>query len=64
MSNKEMLMYDDVVELGIATLEELNLVKNIMGGTWENVINMVISVRTGYRTYEQFLECEFNDDEF
>lgn len=58
MTNKEIEMYDYVVECGIATEEELNLVKNIKGGTWEEVINAVVDVRTGYRTLDQFLECE------
>lgn len=58
MTNKEIEMYDYVVECGIATKEELNLVKNIKGGPWEEVINAVVDVRTGYRTLDQFLECE------
>lgn len=53
-----MEMYDYVVECGVATPEELNLVKNIKGGTWEEVINMVVDVRTGYATYDSWLASE------
>lgn len=62
MTNKEIEMYDYVVECGLATQEELNLVKNIAGGTWEEVINAVVDVRTGYRTFEQWLECEAEEE--
>lgn len=63
MINREMMIYDYVVECGVATPEELNLVKNIKGGTWEEVINAVISVRTGYRTFDQWVECEMEEEE-
>lgn len=62
MTEKEMEMYDYVVDYGIATTEELNLVKNIAGGTWEYIINQVVSVRTGYQTLEQYIECEMEEE--
>lgn len=62
MTNREIEKYDYVVESGIATAEELNLVKNIKGGTWNEVIDAVVSVRTGYRTLEQYLECEEEEE--
>lgn len=63
MTEKETRMYMDVMAYEIATAEELNLVKNIVGGTWEYVINQVVSVRTGYQTLEQYIECEFEEEE-
>lgn len=63
MNEKEIRMYDYVVELGLATAEELNLVKNIKGGTWEEVINAVVDVRTGYKTLDQYIECEMEEEE-
>lgn len=56
MTNKEMEMYDMTVEYGIATPEELNLARNLVSGSWEEVINSVIYIRTGYRTFDQYLE--------
>lgn len=56
MTAKEMEMYDMTVEYGIATPEELNLARNLVSGSWEEVINSVIYIRTGYRTFDQYLE--------
>lgn len=56
MTAKEMEMYDMTVEYGIATPEELNLARNLVSGSWEEVINSVIYVRTGYRNFDQYLE--------
>lgn len=63
MTTEEMIKYDQIIEFGIATPEELNLVKNIMGDTWNSVIDMVCSVRTGYKTFEQWLENEMEEGE-
>ena len=49
-------VWDCIVELGIATQEELELITAINGyniGT----LNDVIYVRTGYRNIEQLEEC-------
>ena len=56
MTVKEMEMYDMTVEYGIATPEELNLARNLVSGSWEEVINSVIYVRTGYRNFDQYLD--------
>lgn len=56
MTAKEMEMYDMTVEYGIATPEELNLARNLVSGSWEEVINSVIYVRTGYRNFDQYLD--------
>jgi len=59
MTTEEMVLYDQVVNMDIATAEEINLVKNVAGGEWTEVLNSIIYARTGYRSIEQMLE----DDE-
>ena len=63
MTQKEMMMYDQIVELDIATANELNLARNLMAGTWEQVLNAVVYVRTGYRSFDQYIEAEMDDFE-
>ena len=62
MTTEEMIKYDQMVEMTIATAEELNLAKNLMCGSWDEVLNAVCYVRTGYRTFEQYLECEMEEE--
>jgi len=62
MTQNEMFMYDQMVELEIATAEELNLARNLMAGTWEEVLNAVLYIRTGYRTMDQFYEAEVEEE--
>lgn len=62
MTTNEMITYDQIVEYGIATADELNLARNLMAGTWTEVLNAVVYVRTGYRTFEQFIECEMEEE--
>ena len=63
MTTNEMVMYDELVELGIATPEELNLAHNLVSGTWEEVLNSVLFVRTGYRSIQQMVEAEDEEEE-
>lgn len=58
MTNEEMHYYDYLVESGIATSEELNLARNLVAGSWTEVLNAVLFVRTGYRTLEQYFEAQ------
>lgn len=62
MTTAEMIKYDEIVEYGIATAEELNLARNLMAGTWDEVLNAVCFVRTGYKTWEQYLEFEMEEE--
>lgn len=62
MTTKEMEIYDQMVELEIATPEEMNLVKGIMGGSWMNVLNDIISYRTGYSDFDDFIEAMMDED--
>lgn len=50
-------IWDTIIEYGIATEEELELVTAINGYN-EDTLNDVIYVRTGYRNIEQILEEE------
>lgn len=58
MTDRDLEMYDYMVESGIATAEELNLAKQLVSGTWEEVLNAVLYARTGYRSFDQYIECE------
>ena len=58
MTTKEMVMYDMMVELGVATSEELNLARNLVSGSWKEVLTQVLDIRTGYKSIEQILEEE------
>jgi hypothetical protein len=54
-------MYDQLVDMGIATTDELNLARNLMSGEWMEVLNAVLFVRTGYRSMAQMMEAEDED---
>ena len=58
MTQNEMFMYDQIVELEIATAEELNLARNLMAGTWMDVLTAVLYIRTGYRDFDQLMAEE------
>lgn len=58
MTREEMFMYDQMVEIGIATAEELNLARNLMAGTWMDVLTAVLYIRTGYRDLDQLMAEE------
>ena len=63
MTKDEMIKYDMMVEYGIATAEELNLARNLVDGTWNEVLDRVCYIRTGYRTFEQYIAEEMEEDE-
>ena len=58
MTHEEIMMYDYLVELCIATTDELNLARNLMSGSWEEVLLAVLFIRTGYRSLEQMFDDE------
>lgn len=62
MTTEEMIMYDQLVDMGIATTDELNLARNLMSGEWMEVLNAVLFVRTGYRTMAQMMEAEEEEE--
>lgn len=58
MTTNEMVMYDQLVEMGISTAEELNLVKCLVQGSWTEVLESVLFVKTGYRSIAQMWDEE------
>ena len=56
MNTNECIKYDQMVEYMIATPEELNLARNLVDGSWDEVLNKVCYIRTGYRTWEQYID--------
>lgn len=63
MTQTEMIKYDMMVEMGICTADELNLVFNLVGNSWTEVIDKIIYIRTGYRDYEQYIQVKMEEDE-
>ena len=63
MTQDEMMKYDQMVEWNIATTEELNLARNLLNGSWNEVLDAVCYVRIGYRTWESFIENEMEEED-
>lgn len=63
MTTEEMITYDQIVEFGIATAEELNLARNLVSGSWTEVFNKVVYIRTGYHTFDQYYDAEILEEE-
>jgi hypothetical protein len=58
MTTEEMIEYDRVVDMGIATAEEINLVRNVLDGSWQHVLDSIVYARTGYRSIAQMIDTE------
>jgi len=52
------VFFDFIVSYGIATEEEIDLVKGITGDSYEEVLNSILYYRTGYRSMKQYFESE------
>lgn len=63
MTQNEMMKYDHMVEWNIATAEELNLARNLVDGSWNDVLDAVCYIRTGFRTWESFVENEMEEED-
>lgn len=63
MTQEEMFLYDYMVETEIATAEELNLARNLVDGSWLEVLNRVLYARTGYHSLDQLLDAEEEEEE-
>lgn len=62
MTTNEMIKYDMMIEHGIATADELNLARNLVDGEWNEVLDRVAYIRTGYRTFEQYIMEEMEEE--
>lgn len=63
MTTDECILYDQMVEWGIATADEINLVRNVLDGSWEEILKKICYARTGYHNLNDFLQAEiFNED--
>ena len=54
-------LFDRIINDGIATESEVNLVTDIVGYSIET-LNQIIYVRTGYRNIEQYEESEIDTE--
>lgn len=65
MTTDECILYDQMVEWGIATADEINLVRKVLDGSWEDILKRICYARTGYRDLNDFLQNEIfsGDDE-
>lgn len=54
-------VWETMVEMGIATDEEIGLVIALCGRTI-NTLNSVLYIRTGYRDLGQLIETEFAEE--
>jgi MoaA/NifB/PqqE/SkfB family radical SAM enzyme len=50
-------MYDEMIERGVCTFKEIELVTSINGYN-EGALNDIVYVRTGYVTLDQYIEYE------
>ena len=63
MTQEEMFLYDYMVETEIATAKELNLARNLISGSWLEVLNTVLYISTGYRSLKQLQDAEDEEEE-
>ena len=55
-------MYDTILEIGLCTFEELELVTCINGFN-EQALNDIVYAREGYQTLDQYLEYRNEQDQ-
>ena len=63
MTKKEEWMYDVLVEFMVATEQEINLVRCCRYGSWEEVLEAILYVRTGYQSFDQFICDTLGEDD-
>ena len=61
MTDREEEIFDFITGYGIATEEEIDLVKNITGDSYEEVLNSILYYRTDYRSIEQCYEGDYRE---
>lgn len=63
MTTEEMIKYDQTVEFGIATPREINLVRNVLSGSWDEVLDSICYARTGLPNISAVLEYEDEEED-
>jgi hypothetical protein len=63
MTTKECIQYDRIVEFGIATADEINLVRCIIAGSWQYVFDCIVYARTGHSTLDDYILEQMEDYE-
>lgn len=56
MSKEDMELYEQLVERGVATSREINLVKSVASGSWNEILHAILFVRTNCKTIIQLIE--------
>jgi hypothetical protein len=62
MNTNECIKYDMIVEYGIATANEINLVRCICNGDWNTILDNIVYARTGFNTLESYIENEMEEE--
>lgn len=62
MTTDECILYDQMIELEIATADEINLVRNVLDGSWKDILNKICYARTGCRSIEDYIQEAMEDD--
>lgn len=58
MTTNDMILYDMLVELDIATPQELNLCHDLVEGAWEDILNTILFLRTGCHNLTELYAAE------
>ena len=58
MTAEEKEMYEQLIDMGIATAEEIELARGRKSGSWKDVLTSVLCVETGYFSIEEMLMAE------
>lgn len=61
MTEEEIRKYDLLVDAEIATGDEINLVRCVLSGSWDYVLEAICYARTGYSTEQYLAECELDE---
>lgn len=62
MTDREMMMYDYLVEYGVVTSDELNLAFNMTDNGWSWTIDRVLQIRTGNANFDQWLAEQMEEE--
>ena len=61
MTEEEIRKYDLLVDEEIATKEEINLVRCVLAGSWDYILEAICYARTGYSIDGYLAEYELDE---